>query len=119
MAPNYSKLNFNYSKKNIAIPSREEFLLQLIYSVEKFVRNLRWRAYFFLHPEKRGQEKENFGFSSINALEEPVPELKLLEQRLTAMVRDVQFRKYSNELQKRLKEDIREIRETQELIIEA
>ena len=121
MAPNYSKLNFNYSMKNIAIPPRDEYLLQLIYiySVEKFVRNLRWRAYFFLYPEKRGQMKENFGFSSINALNEPVPELKLLEQRLTAMVRDVKFRKFSNELQKRLKQNVKTIRETKELIIQA
>ena len=105
--------------KNIVIPPRDEYLLQLIYSVEKFVRNLRWRAYFFLYPEKRGQMKENFGFSSINALNEPVPELKLLEQRLTAMVRDVKFRKFSNELQKRLKQDVKTIRETKELIIQA
>ena len=58
MAPNYSRLNFNYSMKNIAIPTKNEYLMQLIYSVEKFVRNLRWRAFFYLHPEKRGREKE-------------------------------------------------------------
>ena len=63
--------------------------------------------------------KENFGFSSINILNEPVPELKLLEQRLTAMVRDVKFRKFSNELQKRLKQNVKTIRETKELIIQA
>ena len=119
MAPSYSKLNFNYSMKNIPIPPKDEYLLQLIYSVEKFVRNLRWRAFFFLNPDKRGREKETHGFNSINALDDPVPELKLLEQRLLAMVRDVQFRKYSNELQVRLKEDVRTIRETQELIIQA
>ena len=105
--------------KNIPIPPKDEYLLQLIYSVEKFVRNLRWRAFFFLNPGKRGREKETHGFNSINALDDPVPELKLLEQRLLAMVRDVQFRKYSNELQVRLKEDVRTIRETQELIIQA
>ena len=97
MAPNYSRLNFNYSMKNIAIPSKNEYLMQLIYSVEKFVRNLRWRAFFYLHPEKRGREKETFGFNSIRALEESIPELKLFEQRLIALVRDVQFRKFTNE----------------------
>ena len=56
MAPNYSKINFNYSMKNIPIPSRDEYLMQLIYSTEKFVRNLRWKCFFFLHPEKRGRE---------------------------------------------------------------
>ena len=119
MAPNYSKINFNYSMKNISIPSRDEYLMQLIYSTEKFVRNLRWKSFFFLHPEKRGREKEYFGFNSIRALEESIPELKLFEQRLMALVRDVQFRRYTNEFQEKIKEDIRTIRETQELIIEA
>ena len=102
MAPNYSRLNFNYSMKNIAIPTKNEYLMQLIYSVEKFVRNLRWRAFFYLHPEKRGREKETFGFNSIRALEESIPELKLFEQRLIALVRDVQFRKFTNEFQEKI-----------------
>ena len=119
MAPNYSKLNLNYSMKNIPIPSRDEYLMQLIYSTEKFIRNLRWRAFFFLHPEKRGREKEYFGFSSIRALEESIPELKLFEQRLMALIRDVEFRRFSNDFQERIKEDVRTIRDTQELIIEA
>ena len=102
MAPNYSKLNLNYSMKNIPIPSRDEYLMQLIYSVEKFIRNLRWRAFFFLNPEKRGREKEYFGFNSIRALEEPIPELKLFEQRLAAMIRDVEFRNFSNDFQERI-----------------
>ena len=93
MAPNYSKINFNYSMKNISIPSKDEYLMQIIYSTEKFVRNLRWKAFFFLNPEKRGRQKEYFGFNSIRALEEPIPELKLFEQRLMALVRDVQFRR--------------------------
>ena len=105
--------------KNIPIPSRDEYLMQLIYSVEKFIRNLRWRAFFFLNPEKRGREKEYYGFSSIRALQEPIPELKLFEQRLTAMIRDVEFRSFSNDFQERIKQDVRTIRDTQELIIEA
>ena len=69
--------------KNIPIPSRDEYLYQLIHSVEKFVRNLRWRAHFFLKPTQE-QNKETYGFPS---LKHPtaLPELKLLEQRLMAM----------------------------------
>ena len=61
------------------------------------------------------------GFFEIafNEKEESIPELKLFEQRLMALVRDVQFRKYTNEFQEKIKEDITTIRETQELIIEA
>ena len=92
--------------KNIPIPSKDEYLMQLIYSTKKFIRNLRWRAFFFLHPEKRGREKEYFGFSSIRALEESIPELKLFEQRLMALIRDVEFRRFSNDFQDTLRWEI-------------
>ena len=52
MAQVHSKYVFDYSTKNIPIPTRKEFLIQLLYSVEKFIRNLKWRAYFFLNPAK-------------------------------------------------------------------
>ena len=79
MAPNYSKFNLNYSKKNIPIPSQKEYLLQLIRSVEKFIHNLRWRAYFFLNPNEKPQ-KETYGFKSIRT--KHVKELKDFETRL-------------------------------------
>ena len=63
MAPVFSKHDFNYSMKNIPIPSKKEYLLQLIHSVEKFIRNLRWRALYFLNPTEK-PEKETFGFKS-------------------------------------------------------
>ena len=112
----YSKISFNYSMKNIPISNREEYTLQLIHSVEKFVRNLRWRVKCSLKPE--GEKKETYGFPSIRH-PTALKELKLLEQRLMAMVRDIEFRNFTNELQEKLKEDVRLIREAEELIIEA
>ena len=116
MAQVYSKISFNYSMKNIPIPTRDEYFTQLIFSVEKFVRNLRWRIKCSLKPQ--GQKKETFGFPSISH-PTALQELKLLEQRLMAMIRDVEFRNYTNEIQEKLKEDVRLIREAEELIIEA
>ena len=102
--------------KNIPIPTRDEYFTQLIFSVEKFVRNLRWRIKCSLNPQ--GQKKETFGFPSISH-PTALQELKLLEQRLMAMIRDIEFRNYTNEIQEKLKEDVRLIREAEELIIEA
>ena len=38
---------------------------------------------------------------------------------MMALIRDVEFRRFSNDFQERIKEDVRTIRDTQELIIEA
>ena len=63
---NLEEVNFGYSMKNISLPSQKEYILQLIHSVETFVRNLRWRAYFILNPNERPQ-KETHGFKSLRA----------------------------------------------------
>ena len=89
MAQVYSKVQFNYSMKNIPIPARDEYILQLIHSVEKFVKNLRWRVKCSQKPPK--EQKETYGFPSPKH-PGSVQDLKLLEQRLMAMIRDIEFR---------------------------
>ena len=44
------QVNFNYSMKNIPISSEKDYLIELIYSVEKFVFNLDKQVNFFLNP---------------------------------------------------------------------
>ena len=116
MAQVYSKVQFNYSMKNIPIPPRDEYILQLTHSVEKFVRNLRWRVKCSQKPST--EQTEKYGFPSPKH-PGAVQDLKLLETRLMAMVRDIEFRNFTDEFQERLKEDVRQIREAPELIVEA
>ena len=101
--------------KNIPIPPKDEYILQLIHSIEKFIRNLRWRVKCSKKPPAK---KETYGFPSPKH-PGAVQDLKLLEQRLLAMVRDIEFRSFSDQFQEKLKKDVREIREATELIVEA
>ena len=102
--------------KNIPIPPRDEYILQLIHSVEKFIKNLRWKVKCSQKPPR--DTKETYGFPSPKH-PGSVDDLKLLEQRLLAMVRDIEFRNFTDEFQEKLKQDVREIREATELIVEA
>ena len=111
------QVNFDYSMKNIGLPSQKEFLKQLIHSVEIFVRNLRWRSFFFLNPSEK-PEKETYGFRSIRAAP-GVRELEKLEDSLYDLVKNVKFRKYSNSLQRDLKQDKVKIANEPKLIIPA
>ena len=96
------KVNFNYSMKNVSLPSQKEYLLELIHSVEKFVRNLRWRAYFYLNPQQKPQ-KETYDFKSLRAAPK-IKELQKLEDAMYDLVRNIVFRRYSNVFQRKLKE---------------
>ena len=41
------KPNRNYSYKNIPIPNRHQYKLVLLRRIESFIKNMRWKAYFF------------------------------------------------------------------------
>ena len=53
------KINLGYSTKNIALPTRNEYMKRFIEKTEQFLRRLRWKAYpAFPKQEQRGR-KEN------------------------------------------------------------
>ena len=83
----FSKFDLPYSKKNIPLNSKKEYLLQLVHSVEKFVRNLRWRAYFYLNPQQKPQ-KEKYDFRSLRAAPK-IKELQKLEDAMYDLVRNI------------------------------
>ena len=97
MAPAFSKLNFNYSSKNIPLATQKQIKLQLLHSVDKTARTMDWKAYFTLHPSKK-DPKNNFGFKSIRAAPE-VPEMFMFKKRLAAVVENIEFRKFGNNFQ--------------------
>ena len=71
---NFEKTDFEYSLKNIAEPSKKQYLLALIDQTRKFVFRVRWKAFHILNPSRR-DAKETFGFNT----QKPAPKLKELE----------------------------------------
>ena len=111
------KIEFGYSLKNIGLPSQSEYLSQLTFSTQKFVRNLRWRAKFHLDPSTK-PKKETYDFRSIRAAPK-IKELEKLEDNLYDLVRNIKFRKYSNSFQRVLKSDKVKIANEPKVIREA
>jgi hypothetical protein len=112
------KVNFNYSTKNIPIPSEKDFKIELIKSVEKFVKNLKWRSFHYLNPVPNRQHKETFGFNTTSPPPR-VDELDELRDMLYDLVVKVEFKKHSNEFQEKLKEDIKNIAKESKMFIAA
>ena len=112
------QVNFGYSIKNISIPSEKDFIIELIKSVEKFTKNIKWRALHYLNPNNNRQNKETFGFNTTN----PPPlvaELDELQDMLYDLVVGIKFKKYSNEFQNKLKKDIKKIATENKIFVAA
>ena len=68
------QVQFNYSLKNIPIPTDKEYLIDLISSVNTFMSNIKWRSFHFLNRSNKSQ-KETYGFKTTSAPPN-TPELK-------------------------------------------
>ena len=112
------KLHFQQSLKCIPIPAQATYKKQLLGKAEQFLQRLRWRTFFYLNPDITVRQKETYGFRSIRAAP-GVRELEKLEDSLYDLVKNVKFRKYSNSLQRDLKQDKVKIANEPKLIIPA
>ena len=109
------KINFDYSMKVIPLPSRKSYINQLINQVEKFLRTVRWKVYFFREKSKgvckSNMVKDNkFGFKSLAA--PPMDQdLRSFELDMKNMVKRIEFHdsiRY-NRLQRNIRRDIKGI----------
>ena len=98
----------NYSKKNIPLPSEEEYKVQFISKVESYIKRMRWKALQFLGKLKI-QQKESYGFRS-RKYPPAIEELSEFEEDLTLMIKNIKFRKVNNEFQTKLLKDIKKIK---------
>ena len=113
------QINFKYSMKNIPIPPKQEYLLELLHSVREFERRMRWRAHFFLNPQPTGPRKETFGFNTSNP-PPPVPELKTLKDNLVDIIKNIEFRdSFNNSFQNKLKRDSKNIKAEDKVLVKA
>ena len=104
------KLQFDYSYKNIPIPTERNYKLQLMEKIERVIKRMRWKAHFY-NERKEAKESEiqtipeTYGLKSLNC----PPQLKELiqfERDLLDIIKSLKFRKSRNHFQKRLNDDI-------------
>ena len=58
---------FDYSLKNIPIPSKDAYLRNLIEKAESVTRRMRWKTHFFLNADKSSAISNPFGLPSYNS----------------------------------------------------
>lgn len=128
----FVKRHFNFSMKNIPVQNEDSFLKNFIHRTEDFITRLRWPILFFLKREEEkkkdncddcesdgeDERKETYGFRSTR-IPPPIKEIEEFEQDLWSMVEGIQFNKKRTQFQKRLINEVKEIKKSKNLIIPA
>ena len=111
---------FDYSLKNLPIPSKSTYIKSFINNLENFIRRLRWRAHFFDREEKENSRPASNTFGFKTELAPPQHHsLNAFENDLYKMARNIEFRNKPNEFQQKLAADINSIRSSPNLLIPA
>ena len=113
------RMNFGYSLKNIPIPSSTSYKLKLIEKIESFIKRMRWKAHFFLQENEEDQEgmkRENYGFMTRKCPPQ-CADLDNFEKDLMNVINKLEFRKINDKFQRKLKEDIKKVRESPNMLV--
>ena len=102
--------------KNIPIPSRLQYQKKLVEKGESFLGRLSWKLFNILNPTLIN--KQTYGFNTTNTAPQ-MKELKAFKDDFIEMLRTVQFRPVRNSFQTKLREDIKTIQQTNEIIVSA
>ena len=103
------EVNLGYSMKNIPITNEKSYKLQLIKKVEDFIKNIRWKAIFFMEggnqtePTARKIELTS-GLNSTKCSTQ-ANDLVLFEGDLIKLAKNLRFRKVNNKFQRTLATD--------------
>ena len=87
------KKAYNYSTKNIPIPSERNYKLQLVEKIEIFIKRMRWKAIRYNAGCKQNRKLEKkYGLKTLHSPKQ-VKERSAFEKELIAVVKDIKFRK--------------------------
>ena len=87
------KKAYNYSTKNIPIPSERNYKLQLVEKIEIFIKIMRWKAIMYNAGCKQNRKLEKkYELKTLHSPKQ-VKERSAFEKELIAVVKDIKFRK--------------------------
>ena len=111
-------IKFDFSLKNIPLSNRLEYHRLLVARCEQFIRQLRWKTFYFRKDTARKEKKEKFGFKS-NRTPPPDEELAAFENDLWDLVKNLKYRNNTSKFQQELRETVEKIKNNPNLIIPA
>lgn len=111
------RTTFNYSTKNIPLSRQRAYKRKLIEKTAHFMKRVRWRAFFYLNPEKKPALKETYGFKT-RKTPTTANELKTFEDGMLQIIQNIEFHRNVNHFQRQMKRDIENI-DNNKLLVKA
>ena len=100
------QFRFDYSLKNIHIPSQDAYLRNLIEKVQSVVKRMCWKAHFVLKGDKISDQNSPFGLPS-NKTPPTFLEMKSFENDVINLIGNIKFRNEQNQFQISLANDLK------------
>ena len=111
------KLNYDYSLKNIQIPSKTSYNLKLIEKIKSVIKQMRWKVYFLLNEGKcRSDNKNTFGFRSRCHPPQSF-ELEKFQKDLFNIKNSIKLANYKNDFQQKLDTDIADLKQSKDVFV--
>ena len=98
------------------MPSRDNYLRNLIEKAESVLKRMRWKAHFFLNSEKSQENITNFGLLS-NKTTPTVLELKPFEEDVIKLIENIKFRDTKSHFQDTLANDLKKINSSDKMFV--
>ena len=107
----FNQIYYNYSRKNIPIPSEKTYKMTLLEKVELLTKSMRWKAYLFENSDLRHNNPLHYIFKSRKS---PPHHKGLIEfeNDLVKLMQNVKFKHFSNDFQDHMKSDIESIKKS-------
>ena len=116
---NMERTSFDYSLKNIPVPTLSSYKLRLIEKTESVIKRMRWKVHFFLKEDSNDetkQERESYGFKTRKCPPQ-CQEMENFEKDVMNIVKNPELRKMKDEVQDRLKEDVKKINASPNILV--
>jgi len=111
------RFDIPYSTKNIPVIGLFKYQQLLTFRIESLLRRMRWKVFWDKNKDK-AKDFESFGFQSPVAAPY-CEELKPFEDDLLKLIGEIETRPFNNQLQARMKDDIRVLRQMPDTVVVA
>ena len=103
--------------KNIPIPPRNTYMKTLIDKTEMMIKRMRWKAFFLAKDNNDCNNNDNnYGFK-LRKCPPQNEDMDKFEADLLDTITNIKFKKFSNQFQSQLKEDIKKIKNSKKALI--
>ena len=104
-----AKFDINYSNKDISVPSKRQYKIQLTSKIKKAIKRMRWKCLEFLGKLSSKLSQGNYGCKSLK-YPPSVEQMADFELDLMNMIRNLESRKVNTVFQEQLNSDIKQIK---------